>query len=234
MDERLSRRSLLAAAGTGALAGWSGCLGGDGGAETEADDGTESGGGNDTDGDGAGGRQATLPVPELGQDGASVTVTVFEDFACPHCKTFNEDVFPQIREEYVSGGVVTYQHRDFPIPVDEPVSWQAPSAARAIQDEVGEEAFFEYADALFANQNSLGPETYASLAEDYDVEASAVRSAAEEREYDPTVERDREYGVDNGVRGTPTVFVNGEATEGNDFETISATIESARRDGSSE
>ncbi|WP_225334333.1 DsbA family protein [Halomicrobium urmianum] len=235
MDERLSRRSLLAAAGTSALAGWSGCLGGDGGAEPDGGgDGNESGGGNGTDGDGAGGRQATLPVPALSEEGASVTVTVFEDFACPHCRTFNEDVFPQIREEYISGGVVTYQHRDFPIPVDDTISWQAPSAARAIQDEVGQAAFFEYAKALFANQGSLEPDTYASLAEDFDVDAETVRSAAEERRYDSTVERDREHGIDNGVQGTPTVWVNGEATEGNDFETVSAAIESARREGSSE
>lgn len=204
-------------------------MGGDGGTETDAGgDGTESGGGNGTDGDGVGGRQATLPVPSIGAEDAGVTVTVFEDFACSHCKRYNEDVFPQLREEYISEDVITYRHRDYPV-VNKTTSYSAPNAARAVQDEVGDEAFFEYAKALFANQNSLGPETYASLAGDFEVEGSTVRSAAEEGRYDATIERDREYGMDNDVPGTPTVWVNGEATQDTNFETISAAIESARR-----
>jgi hypothetical protein len=135
--DRTRRAYLAAAAGVG-LGTAAGCLGsGSGGAAgcTIEDEPTVS----------------SLPAPTLGRSDAPVTVVAFEDFACPHCATYSLEVFPDIRPEYVETGVVRYQFRDFPVPVDERWSWQAASAARGVQDEMDDATFFEYAHALFEN-----------------------------------------------------------------------------------
>jgi len=219
-----SRRAFLAGA-TALATTTAGCLGG-GGADTEteppelgtiADSATPTGG-------------QPLPTPVAGDPDADVTVAVFEDYACPHCGTYSLEVFPQVAADYLETDEIRYELRDFPIPVDEQVSWQAASAARAVQASAGTQAFYVYSERLFANQDSLGPDTYASLTEGLDVDGEAVRTAATERRYDQTVEADKQAGLDRGVQGTPTVFVDGEPVQWSEiaYDPVREAIEAAR------
>jgi len=221
-----SRRAFLA--GTAALATTTaGCLGGGsgsggGGGEppeigTIADSSTPTGG-------------QPLPTPVAGDPDADVTVAVFEDYACPHCATYSLEVFPQVAADYLESDQIRYEFHDFPIPVDEQVSWQATSAARAVQAGAGSQAFYVYAERLYANQASLGPDTYASLTEGLDVDGESIKTAATERRYDQTVEAAKQGGLDRGVQGTPMVFVDGEPVQWQEiaYEPVREAIESAR------
>lgn len=218
-----SRRAFLA--GTTALATTTaGCLGGG------SDDGSEPPEiGTIADSSPPTGDQP-LPTPVAGDPDADVTVAVFEDYACPHCATYSLEVFPQVAADYLETDEIRYEFHDFPIPVDEQVSWQAASAARAVQAGAGTQAFYVYSERLFANQASLGPDTYASLTEGLDVDADTVRAAATERRYDGTVEAAKQTGLDRGVQGTPTVFVDGEPVQWSEiaYEPVRGAIESAR------
>lgn len=187
MMSSTTRRTLLAgvATGMGTLAG---CLGGD------------SGGGD-------------LPAPKKGSGDAPVTLAVYEDFACPHCRAYNAEGWPQIRSAYVESGDLLYEHRDFPIPVLDPGSWRAHNAARAVQDREGEEGFWAFAQAVFENQPDLGDDDlalYERLGNDLGFDGDAIRSDAADRAYDDVVEADRSEGRDLGVSSTPTFAVNGE------------------------
>jgi len=219
-----SRRAFLA--GTAALAATTaGCLGGGGseGGSEPPDIGTIADSSPPT-GD------QPLPTPVAGDPDADVTVAVFEDYACPHCGTYSLEVFPQVAADYLETDEIRYELRDFPIPVDEQVSWQAASAARAVHAIAGTQAFYVYSERLFANQDSLGPDTYASLTEGLDVDGEAVRTAATERRYDQTVEADKQAGLDRGVQGTPTVFVDGEPVQWSEiaYDPVREAIEAAR------
>jgi protein-disulfide isomerase len=179
-------------------------------------------------GDQSGGVPAdALSTPVKGDSDAGTTVTVFEDFACPHCRDYVLGTEPQIDSQFVQPGAVRYEHHDLPIPVDETISWQAASAARAVQDRAGDEAFFTYATRLYENQDSLAPEQYASLTDGLDVEGSFVRTAATNERYRNVVEADRQAGLDRGVEGTPAVFVNDQTVEAS-AGAISMAIESSR------
>jgi protein-disulfide isomerase len=202
---RLGRRRALLGMGGLAASTLAGCLGG-------ASSGSGDGGGD------------TLPTPVQGDPDASTTVTVFEDFACPHCRTYNLDVLPTIASQYIEPGKIRYEHYDFPV-VNE-TSWRAASAARAVQKRADANAFFTYAKALYRNQQSLGPDTYASLANDMNLKGGAVRQAAENQTYRPTVEANMATGKDRGVRATPTIFVGDKTVEAT-VEAISSAIESA-------
>lgn len=209
MGRRLSRRQLLAAAGAGA-ASLAGCTGG---------------------GDGGGGGPTetcaeSLPRPYLGAADAAVTVAVFEDYACPHCRHFDEQVAPGLVSNYAEPGKIRYEFYDFPIPVRDPTSWQAASAARAVQDREGREAFFAYKSRLFDNQSSLSLDAYASLADGI-TDGDAVREAARTRCYEPVVTADRQTGRDRGVQGTPTVFVDGEALSAPSYDALRSAVDSA-------
>lgn len=204
---RLNRRRALLGIGGLTASTLAGCLGG-------ASSGSN---GSGSDGD-------TLPTPVQGDPEASTTVTVFEDFACPHCQTYVLDVLPTIASQYIEPGKIRYEHYDFPVVDDS--SWRAASAARAVQKRTGAKQFFKYATALYENQSSLGPETYASLAEEMDLDGSAIRKAGENQAHESTVSANKQTGKNRGVQGTPTVFV-GEETVDPTVEAISSAIESA-------
>lgn len=212
------RRALLGTAGM-ALSALAGCLG----------LGAQSSGSSDNSSTKTGtGTGDTLPAPVQGDPQANVTVAVYEDFACPHCQTYNFDVLPQLESEYIESGTIRYEHHDFPIPVDDPQSYYAANAARAVQDRAGDEPFWTYAQLLFENQSSLGTETYASLASEMDLDGTAISDAAANRTYESTVMGDRQQGIDRGVNATPTVFVAGNAVSEPTFSAISSAIESAK------
>ncbi len=201
----LGRRRALLGMGGLAASTLAGCLGG-------ASGGSGSQGGN------------TLPTPVQGNPDANTTVTVFEDFACPHCQTYNLEVLPTIASQYIDPGNIRYEHYDFPV-VNE-TSWRAASAARAVQKRADTKQFFTYAKALYENQSRLGPDTYASLANGMDLKGGAVRKAAENQTYRPTVEANMATGKDRGVRATPTIFVGDRTVEAT-VEAISSAIESS-------
>jgi protein-disulfide isomerase len=207
-----TRRSLLTGLAAGATVGLAGCLGsGSGG----------SGGNGGGTGTGGGGQ---LPTPVKGDPGADVRVIVFEDYACPHCRDFSLNVVPQLDSEYIEPGTIRYEFHDFPIPVDEAVSWEAACAARAVQASEGDAAFFEYARALFENQSSLGPATYEQLASDMGLDGTAIRESAVNREHEATVRADRQLGQEAGVQGTPTVVVGQQGVRPT-YEAISSAID---------
>ncbi|MDS0284132.1 DsbA family protein [Haloarcula onubensis] len=220
--KRYTRRAFVAA-GVAVAAGTAGCSSGGEESSTPPELGDVASTSTPTT-DGA------LPTPVAGDPDADVTVAVYEDYACPHCGTYSLEVFPQVASDYLEPGTVRYEFHDFPIPVDETVSWQAANAARAVQAAAGPQAYFEYSEALFANQSSLGPDTYASLADDVGVDGAAVRQAATDRTYDETVTADRQAGQDRGVSGTPTVFVDDSEVEWSEiaYEPVRDAIEAAR------
>jgi protein-disulfide isomerase len=207
-----TRRAYLAA--TAGVAGFAaGCLGG-------------GGGGTGCDAD-PGPTVTDLPSPTLGPADAPVTVEAFEDFACPHCATFSLEVLPRLRSEFVDPGTVRYVHRDFPLPVDERWSWQVPSAARAVQDEADDATFFEYAHALFDNQDDYSPALLVDLADEVGAPGCAVEADARAETYRPVIEADRRVAVDRGAGGTPAVYVGGRAVRPT-YDAVAAAVDAIR------
>jgi protein-disulfide isomerase len=218
---RPTRRRLLGGL-TGVAAALAGCSGGSGSSPSNDQDG-QSGG------DGEGGDGESIGAPVRGDPGADVTLAVYEDFACPHCKDYNENGYPALKAEYVATGRIRYEHRDLPIPVLDPESYEAANAARAVQDRGDDEAFWTYADELFARQSDIGGETpvlYGDLVEGL-VASEAVQEAAVDQAYSATVERDRQRGVDAGVEGTPGFVVDGEVVTSGFGESTVGTVTAA-------
>jgi protein-disulfide isomerase len=226
---RLSRRHVLAVAGAataGVVAGCTGGFGGDGG----------DGDGSDGSGDGGSGTPGAeqLPPPVRGDPEAGVTLAVFEDFACPHCADYNTEGFPELATAYVNPEEIRYEHRDLPIPVADPGSFQAANAARAIQDRHGDGAVWTYAAVLFERSGDISAKrsgASALIAEEQGHDGDPIREAAVDRSYEATVRGDRQEAVDLGVESTPSFVVNGDIVASGygsrTVDAVSAAIEEA-------
>ena len=49
----------------------------------------------------AGAQEATVTDMTLGEADAPVEIIEYGSFTCPHCATFEQEVFPQIKENYI-------------------------------------------------------------------------------------------------------------------------------------
>ncbi|MFC7133853.1 MULTISPECIES: DsbA family protein [Salinibaculum] len=233
-DSSMSRRRLLLGVGTGAAA-LAGCLGGNDGQGGDGTDGSEptvTSGPTPTMTDGR------LPAPVLGDPEASVTLAVYEDYACPHCADYNASGFDELASEFIDSGDIRYEHRDAPIPVADPGSWQAASAAREVQARHGNAAFWAYAKKLFENHRDLRGNVrslFERLVNDLGLDgAEAVATAGVDRAHDPTVRADRQMAGQVGIQGTPAFVINGQiVTSGFGSSTVD-TVSSALDDALSE
>ena len=202
MREQTRRRFLAASAATcTALAG---CLG--------------------SDGDGNPDEIDTADRPALGADDAPVTVTVFEDFSCPGCRQFKEQIFPLILDQHVEPGEVRVLPADFPLPVDESWSWAVPNAARAVFEEAGNDEYWLFTQEIYTHQGSYSYDVIESVADEVGGVGTPARQAAEDRTYSDEIEADKDRGQDWGVEGTPTVFVE-ESVVDSDYDSIRDAIQ---------
>lgn len=234
-DSSITRRRYIA--GAAGLLATAGCLGEGSGnnsrlntpSEPPGDGAVDTSGGltPESNGDLAPATTASadsLSTPVRGDPDADVTVSTYEDFACPHCRNYSLDVQPKVVKQFAEPGKIRYERYDFPIPVDEKWSWAAASAARGVQAKAGSDAFWEYADLLYENQGQFSYDRLADLAGKVGVDGKWTRRAARTGVYRPVVEADRKRGRKRGVTGTPTIFVNGRSVE-QTFDQIRQAIE---------
>jgi protein-disulfide isomerase len=52
----------------------------------------------------------------LGSPSAPITLEVYTDYQCPHCREFYLDVLPSLTKEFIATGKVRLIHRDFRLP----------------------------------------------------------------------------------------------------------------------
>ncbi len=153
-----------------------------------------------------------------GNPEAEATLIAYSDYSCPGCAAFNERLMGVMEEEEYKDNVRVV-HRHFPIKTIHPNSFSASAYAEAIALQ-NEEAFWEYSDRLYKNQQqwSAAPanerdDLLLSFASGLDVELDQVREDAKKSEVIRKVNFDGALGRANGVQATPTILINGEQTD---------------------
>jgi len=136
-------------------------------------------------------------------------------------------VEPRLYKEYVRDGTLRIEWRDFPYRGQESVN--AAVAARTAQ---AQGRFWEYHDLLYESQFSgYSDENLLALAERADLDTQRFESDYENGRYGEVVRADFQKGLNLGVNGTPTFFINGRMLVGlQPVSVFEEAIEDARRE----
>ena len=164
--------------------------------------------------------------PSSGSSAAPVTVVEFSDFECPFCKTFSQTT-KQLRNHY-SSDHVNFVYMDFPLTTIHPEAEPSAIAAQCVAELAGDQAFFEYHDQLFERQDELGDKLYSELAATTTgLDPVAFESCYKNQDTLAEVQADYTLGIQVGVGGTPSVFINGEPVRGGavPFATLKGLID---------
>lgn len=166
-------------------------------------------------------------APLQGDPDAPVEFVIWADFQCPFCKRFETQTLPRIRAEYVDTGLVKLVWRNF-------VNYgrESQDAAVAAYCAGEQDEFWEYHDALYLAQRGIGSGAFSGprllrFAEEQQLDIPAFEACQNQAKYDAVLAADFSLGRDQGVRGTPGFFINGQYVAGaQPFETFAAIIES--------
>jgi protein-disulfide isomerase len=137
---------------------------------------------------------------------AKVTIDVYSDFQCPHCKVLAEETLNRVMEDYALKGAVRLVHHDFPLPMHQYAKQAALFAAAA--DRVGK--FEPVSQALFKLQDTWAANGKVEEAVDSvltPAEAKQVRELAKDPAVAAVVQRDIDLGTRLNITSTPTIIL---------------------------
>lgn len=154
----------------------------------------------------------TQPVgPEdhvLGNPDARVTVVEYIDYECPYCARAQgviSDVMEQIGEDEARLVI-----RHFPLSQIHP---HALGAAMAAEAAAAQGSFGPMHEILFENQLALDSDSLAIYADVLGLDVPRFVSEVHTGQYLPKIQADFNSGVQGGVNGTPTFFIDDERLE---------------------
>lgn len=91
--------------------------------------------------------------------------------------------------------------------------------------------FWEYHDEVFAIYNRITDEQLLGIARKLGLDMKRFQADRRSREIKEAVDRDLRRGETAGVRGTPTVFINGRLLQNRSLEGFSQLIGEALQEG---
>lgn len=138
-----------------------------------------------------------------GNPEAPFTIMEFGDFECPYCGAAKP-----VLHELVNGsdGQVRLVWRHFPLFEPHPYALTAALAAEAAGHQG---AFWPMAGLLFKNQAQLDDASIVRYGEQLGLDTRTLVGDPAQR-FAEAVRTDYQDGIDAGVHGTPTLFINGE------------------------
>jgi protein-disulfide isomerase len=138
-----------------------------------------------------------------------ITLTVYSDFQCPACAIATKNL-ANVEEMYGDKVAVVYRH--FPLTS---IHRHAEMAARAAEAAARQGKFWPMHDKLFATQSAWSSvpdvqEIFMTYAQDLDLDQDRFAADMKDSDVRNRVARDALDARGLGLRGTPSVFLNGE------------------------
>ena len=149
----------------------------------------------------------TGDVPSRGPVDAKVTIVEFSDYQCPFCDRV-QGTLGELRKKY--GDNVRWIYKNLPLafhPEAKPAAYAALAAHK-------QGKFWEYHDALWTKQASLGDKTYLAIAEELKLDMDRFNKDRASDAVKKQVEADLADAETVGARGTPHFVINGEELSG--------------------
>lgn len=136
-----------------------------------------------------------------GPSNAPAQLVEFADFQCPYCQKVNPDINKLLQE---FKGKLSVVYKDFPLPMHA----NAEKAAEAARCAGEQGKFWEYHNALFTDRK-LQADDLKQEAEALKLDTLKFDQCLDSGKQAASVNLDRTEGINLGLSGTPSFFLNG-------------------------
>jgi protein-disulfide isomerase len=164
----------------------------------------------------------------LGRADAPVRVEVYEDFQCPVCKRWGDDVFPSLVRNELTAGTASLTYRGYAF-----IGPDSLVAARAAWAADRQGKFWDMWSTLYANQGlhenvgAFTTERVTAMADLLGLDHARFVADLASAEASAAVSASSSAAQAAGITGTPTVVVNGTPVTGSGYAAVSAAIAAA-------
>ncbi len=153
-----------------------------------------------------------------GNADAKIVMVEFSDFQCPFCLQAYTTV-KNLLKKY--DGKIKLAYRDLPLL---PVAAGVPGSADASRCAGEQGKYWEYHDLLFENQDEVGEAAFRDHAEALKLDLKQFETCLKSGKFKPSIQQDFQEGIRLGLTGTPGFFINGVVMKGaqpqSEFEEI--------------
>lgn len=149
----------------------------------------------------------------LGDPNAPITVIEYASMTCPHCASFHNRTYPQLKEKYIDSGKVLFKFREFPL---DQVGATVAVLARCAPNE----RFFDMIDVYFKSQGTWRTGAnplpgIVEIAKQLGFTQQSVNACLTNQDVIAGVNAVRTHGAEVlKVDATPTFFINGKRVPG--------------------
>lgn len=175
---------------------------------------------------------ATVPLPEvpdmvLGAADAPVTLIEYASYTCPHCKTFHDSVFADLKANYIDTGKVRFIYRE--VYFDRYGLWAAMVARCG-----GETRYFGINDMLFDQQREWAAsddpavvvENLKKIGRTAGMDDATLDACLRDNAMaQAMVAAYQAHAAADAVEATPTIIVNGEKHGNMSYADLSRIID---------
>jgi formate-nitrite transporter family protein len=154
-----------------------------------------------------------------GCDDAPLTLVQYGDYECPYCG----EAHPVIKRlQTALGKKLRFAFRNFPLTQAHPYAMMAAEAAEAV---ALQGRFWEMHDFILEHQESIEPDVLPAWAKKLGLDMKQFATAIREGGVVKRIEEDHASGIESGVTGTPSFFINGTQYDGEaDYDSLHAAL----------
>ncbi|MDC3152267.1 DsbA family protein [Pelagibacteraceae bacterium] len=150
-------------------------------------------------------------VLKIGNDSAKITVKVFSSLTCPHCASFHEEVFENLKKDYIDKNKVKFEHYAFPLDL------AALNAEKIVRCASNPESKFKLLAKIYNKQKkwAVGSdikkinELLIKIGTDSEISESKLRKCLDNEESQEIILNERiKAQKDYNITSTPTIYIN--------------------------
>jgi len=168
-------------------------------------------------------------ILNIGNLNAKITVKVFSSLTCPHCANFHENIFENLKKEYIDKNVVKFEHHSFPLDL------AALNAEIIIRCHTDYNKSFQLLSEIYKKQNQWAIGSDINIINE-SIKKIALDSGLNENKMDlclkdenvqdqilnERIEAQKKYKI----KSTPTIYINEKQYEGkHEYKSFKKAIE---------
>ena len=160
---------------------------------------------------------AESKILSIGNMNAKITIKVFSSLTCPHCASFHENIFEELKKDYIDQNLVRFEHHGFPLDL------AALNAEIIVRCHIDNQKNFQLLGEIYKKQNkwAMGSdinvinESIKKIGLDNGINNSEMDKClknenAQEQILNERIEDQKKYKI----QSTPTIFINEKSYQG--------------------
>jgi protein-disulfide isomerase len=162
--------------------------------------------------------------PYKGQENAAITIAVFSDYQCAFCAK-TAVILDQVLED--NSEHVKLVFKNYPLSIHKLAKKAAAAAIAA--DNQGK--FWEFHSKLYENYKDLSDEKITAIAQELGLDMEKFENDLKDPVVEKAISEDMGEGRKIGIKGTPTVFINGKLARSRTRDSFQEMIDAELHEG---